>query len=353
MTIKELLLEGEKKLSGLSSRVLDCEVLLGFVLGFSRERMLGDFFYEPDPFDQELYFRYVEQVRVGKPVAYITNSKEFYAMDFYVDERVLIPRPETEMIVDEVLEYLRAGKFGGVVPGGVCVNGGSSGDVANGFSSGVDGANGGQRADALMLDIGTGSFNIPAAVMGNFENVFVHAVDISEDALEVARINRDYHAMETRSEIYQSDLLSNVEELRFDVVTANLPYVGEGQGLEENVRKYEPASALFGGASGSVGGESGGGLDVGSGAEFGEGFGDGLNDGLGLYKKLIQQIIDNRLDFGLFVGEFGYGQKDAILELLNKNFVQCEKGVFGGACYEISIKNDLASIPRIFVVRKV
>lgn len=288
MTIKELLIEGSKRLSRSPSKDLDCEVLLGFVLGISREKLLGDFFWEVPEGDASLYFKYVDEVAGGKPVAYITHSREFYGLDFYVDERVLIPRPETEMVVEEALGFLKenVSKFTG--------------------------------RDAVILDIGTGSLCITAAILKNFENAFAYAVDVSDSALEVAAMNREYHGLETRCQIFQSDLLSNVEETKFDVIVANLPYVGGGEGnlLDKNVEDFEPGSALFGGS-----------------------------DGLELYKKLIQEIIEKKVEFDLLVCEFGFGQAASVCELLSKNFDQ--------AGFKREIKKDLAGIPRVFVVKRI
>jgi release factor glutamine methyltransferase len=278
MTIKELLVEGEKRLSR-----LDCEVLLSYVLGVSREKLFSDFFWEVPATDEKLYFKYVDEVAGGKPVAYVTNSREFYGLDFYVDERVLIPRPETEMVVDEALKFLN--------------------DHSSDY---ID-------RDALVLDVGTGSLCITAAILRNFENCFAHSVDVSEGALEVAKMNREYHGLETRCQIYQSDLLSNVEEREFDVIVANLPYVEDG-GADENVRKFEPVKALFGGG-----------------------------DGIELYKKLIQEIIEKKVKFDLLVCEFGFGQEASVCTLLSKNFDQRK--------FKWEVKKDLAGIPRIFIVQ--
>ncbi|MFA4891264.1 MAG: peptide chain release factor N(5)-glutamine methyltransferase [Candidatus Gracilibacteria bacterium] len=323
MIINELLLEGRKRLSGVTGfcagsvpdgvfggvpggalegalgGALEAEVLLAHVLGISREELLRDgVSREVPPQDRELFLKYIDEVASGKPVAYITNSKEFYGMDFYVDERVLVPRPETEMVVDEVLDWL------------------------------------GMRAadkEIKMLDIGTGSLNITAAVTRHFGHIYVHAVDVSDEALEVARINREAHGLETHVELYKSDLLSNVDERRFDVITANLPYVGEvrNRNLADNVLKFEPGVALWGG-----------------------------RDGLELYKKMIQQIFDKKIEFDLMVGEFGFGQGRAMRGMLSKFFDQISgrDGSCGGECgggYKWEIKNDLGGVPRIFVVRRI
>ncbi len=290
MKIVELLLEGKRELSNGNSASLDAEVLLAHVLDCGREALIRDSQEEVTEDDRQVYLKYVEQVSQGKPVAYLTHEKEFYGMDFYVDERVLIPRPETEMIVDEVLGWL-AGR------------------------SSSDGAD--LSREIRMLDVGTGSLNITSAIIRHFGHVYAHAVDISEEALEVARINRDSHGLETHVEIYQSDLFSNVDDKDFDIIVTNLPYIGEkvNRNVNEDVEKYEPSAALWGGG-----------------------------DGLELYKKMIQQILDKNIDFNLLVGEFGSGQVDAVSVMLSNFF---EQG------FEWEIKADLAGIPRIFVVRRI
>lgn len=316
MKVKDLLAEARKRLflggakagAGVSKdaqvAAMEANILLCYALGVDREWLLVNDDAEVDSADAVLYSKYVDDAVSGRPIAYIIGSREFYGLDFYVDERVLIPRPETEMIVDEVLSYLK-GRSDLVIGDDV-----SCGEM--------------RFKDARMLDIGTGSLCITASVLKNFDGVFAEAVDVSEDAIDVAKMNRDYHGLENNVEIFQSDLLSNVDENFFDVIVANLPYVviGEGKnGAEKNVRKFEPALALHG-------------------VENAVGF-----DGLELYKKLVHELMENGVGFNLLVGEFGVGQKDGILELLNKNFAQRK--------FVIEIKNDLAGIPRIFVVKKV
>jgi len=314
MTINELLLEGRKRLSrkesadssssGLETRVqdaaiaLESEVLLAHVLDVRREDLIrdGESLEEgvaPEDSDRDLFFKYCDEVSSGKPIAYITRSKEFYGMDFYVDERVLIPRPETEMIVDEVLTWLAARPQEE------------------------------QDKEVRMLDVGTGSLCITAALIRHYGHIFGHAVDISEDALEVARVNRDAHGLDTHVEIYWSDLLSEVDERDFDVIVANLPYIGEGESkiVDPGVEKNEPSGALFGG-----------------------------ENGLELYKKMIQQIFESGVSFNLMICEFGDGQVSGVKEMLNNFF---EQGGGQGIGYEWEIKSDLAGIPRIFIVRRV
>ena len=291
MDINSLLEEGRGKLSSSKSlaeggtSALDAEVLLAYTLGVSREYLTVNLWEGLPDTEAGLYRKYLDRRAAGEAVAYITKGKEFYGMDFYVDDRVLIPRPETEMIVDEVLKYI----------------------------SGL-----GDEVQGKLLDVGTGSLNITAAILANAPGFYAHAVDISDDALEVARMNSEYHGIEERTELYQSDLLSNVDDKDFDVIVANLPYIGriENDTASENVRKFEPESALYGEASVEN------------------------SDGLELYKLLVQQLRDKDVGFNLLIGEFGEGQADAVSAFLNNYFVHYE------------IKKDLAGIPRIFVVRQ-
>lgn len=334
MRIQDLLKKGREvlgscercKLSGLddgvgSTFLSDAEILLAFVLGMSKEELIIHANDEiSDNVSEKLFMEYIGEVACGKPVAYITKSKEFYGLDFYVDERVLIPRPETEMVVDVVLGYL---KYRPTISD-------ETGKIDLG-------------KDFKMLDIGTGSLNIPVAVLHNFENILAQAVDKSAKALEVAVLNREYYGLEDRIEIYESDLLSSVGEKFFDVITANLPYVGTSANnfLEEGVRKNEPEIALFGG-----------------------------EDGFDLHRKLFEQIKEKGMDFNLLVGEFGMGQEELARYELSKYFPEngkqidnqydengivdkfCDK-VDGQIGYKIEIKKDLAGIPRIYIVRKV
>lgn len=309
MLIKELLSVGRQKLC----KSLDVEVLLAFVLGMSREEVLAhDDRDVKDETSIKLFLKYLDEVSKYKPIAYITKSKEFYGLDFYVDERVLIPRSETEGIVDVVLEYLNERAFA---------------DRTYGPKISEDSVNPGK--DFTLFDVGTGSLNISSAVLYNFDNITAHAVDISREALEVAAINRESHGLTERIQLYESDLLANVEGRFFDVVAANLPYVGTVKNniLSKGAKEYEPHRAMFGG-----------------------------EDGLDVYRKFVRELVDKGMDFNLLVGEFGDDQKDDILELLNKNFVQRSRSKGRSKSkprFEIEIRNDLSGKPRVFVVRKV
>lgn len=263
---------------------LDCEILLAYVLGVEREYLVSHSEDEVDKNLVDLFKRYLWRVKDGEPIAYIIGEKEFFGLNFYVDKRVLVPRPETEHLVEKVLEYLRK----------------LSNDC--------------RERRFRILDVGTGSCNIAVSIAKNNswgDDIKIFAVDISEGALEVARLNVKQHGVDNLVEVYQSDLLRNVSEKKYDVIVANLPYISENDSdVSESVKKYEPNKALYGGRM-----------------------------GLELYKKMFQQIIGRGFEFGLLIGEFGFGQRENMEELLNNYFDQ-----------RLVIEKDLAGIDRLFCV---
>ncbi len=188
----------------------EMEVFLAYLLGCSRIDLIarGD---EDVPVElladvQKGWAKIMD----GCPVAYLTNEKEFYGLSLYVDERVLVPRGETERLVEMVLE----------------------------------------KKPKRVLEIGTGSGAISVALAKSDDKLEIVACDVSEDALEVANKNVVQQGVKVR--LLQSDLLSNVPNEKFDGLVANLPYIGTEvhDAICENVQKHEPAIALFGGVDG-------------------------------------------------------------------------------------------------------
>lgn len=213
------------------------------------------------------------EIQAGKPIAYLTHVKEFYGLPFYVDERVLIPRPETEILVDLVLKY----------------------------------------AKNSVLEIGTGSGAIACSVKKLRPDLKVLATDISKEALEVANKNCVQHGVEV--ELIESDLLTKVPHERFDVLVANLPYIGTvlHAAIEENVGKFEPHLALFGG-----------------------------EDGLDLYRRLFEQILERDGQFKWIMGEIGFSQGEALIALTQAIL----------PTYKCTISRDLQSLDRYFVLER-
>ena len=197
---------------------LDAEVLLGHLLNKSRLQLYLHF--DMPVFQKDLtLFREVIKKRIARtPISYLTNHKEFMSLDFYVDERVLIPRPETEFIVETVLK--------------------SKGDTC-------------QR----LLEIGTGSGVIATAIAVNKPEWEIIATDISEDALAVAKKNRDTHNCIERIKFLHGDLFEPIKTLEsstFNWIVSNPPYVmtRAQDALSPDVRDYEPHIALFAGEDG-------------------------------------------------------------------------------------------------------
>jgi release factor glutamine methyltransferase len=199
---------------------LDAQVLLSHIL-HTRRSFLYAYPEHMITSEQELlYLALIERRSRGEPVAYLTGRKEFYGLDFLVDHRVLIPRPETELLVEAALDASRKMFDAGCTP--------------------------------IIADIGTGSGAIPVT-LAVFEPrlSYLYASDISADALDVAQLNCQLHHVEERVRLLQGDLLIPLPE-PVDILTANLPYIGTEELAEIplDVRAYEPHLALFSGLFG-------------------------------------------------------------------------------------------------------
>lgn len=257
--------------NGIESPKLDSEVLLSHVLGCTRaqlyaypERLLTND-------ERGCFERLVVRRCQHEPVAYLVGQKAFYGLDFVVDQRVLIPRPETELLVDMVL------------------------DVALQYDAlRSNGRNGSQPVapGLLVADIGTGSGVVSIAVAANTSATKVYAVDISPEALEVARINIQRHGLEVRIQLFQGDLLMPLPE-PVDIIAANLPYVTvrEWCSLTPGIVNYEPALALLGGA-----------------------------DGLDIIRRLLEQAPEHLRPGGVILLEVGASQGSAVAEMARQCF---------------------------------
>jgi len=203
-----------------SPGALDAQLLLSHVLHVERSILYAYPERELTPEEEQQYLALIERRARGEPVAYLVGHKEFYGLDFIVDRRVLIPRPETELLFEIALQVCRQKIAAGHIP--------------------------------VVADIGTGSGAIPIALAVNEPRLpYLYAVDISSDALAVATLNCQRHHVEQRVRLLQGDLIAPLPE-PVDVLTANLPYVGtdETELLTSDVRDYEPHLALFSGPDG-------------------------------------------------------------------------------------------------------
>lgn len=204
---------------------MNAELLLMFTLSCDRAYLYGH--PERQLTDEETarYNDALAQRAKGIPAQYITGHQEFWGMDFIVSPAVLIPRPETEHVVERVLELLtdwrgvRAPRDASTRP--------------------------------LLVDVGTGSGCIALALAKELPGVEIHATDISAGALEMARANAGRLNLQERVIFHQTDLLAEMEG-PFEVIVSNPPYVGLGEEdqVQLEVRKFEPRTAVFAGQSG-------------------------------------------------------------------------------------------------------
>jgi release factor glutamine methyltransferase len=209
---------------------MNAELLLTFTLDCDR----AYFFAHPERvLTQDEIVRYdhalAERSR-GVPAQYITGHQEFWGMDLIVTPAVLIPRPETEHVIETVLE-LQA--------------------PASGVRHPADGSQK-PESGSRIVDVGTGSGCIAFALAKELKDAEIYATDISAAALEIARINAVRNQLESRIQFREGDLLAGFENDSFDFIVSNPPYVGESEAddVQLEVRKFEPRNAVFAGPGG-------------------------------------------------------------------------------------------------------
>lgn len=280
--------------SGSRSPRLDAELLLATALGVDR----AELFRTPERvltrIEERRFDGYLVRRQAREPVAYIRGRRAFRAIELEVTPAVLIPRPETETLVDVALEALAA------VPA----------VVGQGAEAGPGGAAAPGPYEPLALDVGTGSGCIALALAAENPFVRVVATDVSEAAVEVARRNASRLGLGGRVEIRRGDLLDDLApHERFDLIVSNLPYIPEAEyrTLEPNVRDYEPRLALHGG-----------------------------EDGLDAYRRLIPAAAARLRQGGVLAVEVGAGQAAAVRALF----------AAAGAFEPAQERADLAGIPR-------
>jgi release factor glutamine methyltransferase len=259
MTLREALtvaaaqLASDENLRATATR--DAELLLLHILQIPRTSLIAHPDQELSPSQRAAYENSIARRLRHEPVQYITGQQEFYGLTLKVTPAVLIPRPETEHLVEAVLKLLPTNK------------------------------------SVKIADIGTGSGAIAIALAAHLPQAAITALDISPEALTIATINAREHNVAGRIRFLQSDLLSALdhEAETFDAIVSNPPYVAESDHvtLHPQVRDYEPATALFAGET-----------------------------GLDIYHRLIPQAHNALKPTGLLALEIGHGQQDAIASLL-------------------------------------
>lgn len=215
MTIKQAITKGMimLKSNNVESPKLKARLLLQYVLDKPRQYIIVYDNKEIDKQQQWQYFVNIEKLTKGIPLQHITHRQEFMKMDFFVDENVLIPRPDTEILVEEVIK------------------------IAQKYNS------------PRILDLCTGSGAIAISLKKFVPNADITAVDISEKALEIAQKNAE--KLEAKINFVKSDLFDKLDNKKFDIIVSNPPYIrkDEIKKLSEEVQK-EPKIALDGGEDG-------------------------------------------------------------------------------------------------------
>jgi release factor glutamine methyltransferase len=258
-TIRQALASARAQLesAGCPDAELDAELLLAHTLDWTRTRLITYPERELDSTDEARYSDLVALRACRKPLAQILGHWEFYGIEFEIDEHVLIPRPETELLVDLALEQLST------------------------------------LAEApTVIDVGTGSGAIAIALATSLPNASVVAIDRSEEALRIARRNCVRNGVQDRVMLVHGDLLNGIEA-QADLIAANLPYIrcDELAALQQEVGRFEPAMAL-----------------------------DGGPDGLRLIERLLEQAPRRLADGGAILLEIGAEQGAAAHEVATHAF---------------------------------
>jgi release factor glutamine methyltransferase len=262
LSVRNVLATAERTLSATSRTPrLDAEILLAHVLGWSRAHLLASASEQLDQEQVLVFQRLVTRRAHNEPVAYLTHQREFYGLDLLVDARVLVPRPETELLVDLALIAARR-----ILAG---------------------------RAPELKIaDIGTGSGAIALALAVNLPaHTCIYATDIAPEALQVAAANAARHGLSARVHLLHGDLLAPLPE-PVHMIVSNPPYTVLSE-IDAGVRDYEPHLAL-----------------------------DGGPDGLDVYRRLIPQAaqwLHTNVD-GCVLLEIGATQSAAVLDIARQVF---------------------------------
>jgi release factor glutamine methyltransferase len=298
---------------GLSSPRLDAELLVAHTLGLARIQLYAQFDRPLGPDELGQLRELVRRRQAGEPVAYISGRKEFWSLDLSVDQRVLIPRPETELAVEEALTFVPApARPARAAAATADADADADADTTSTATPAATPVVATPPEPVFLCDVGTGSGAIALALKKERPAATVIAIDLSPDALTVARANAERLGLAV--DFRQGDLLAVLDPGQpLDVLVANLPYVPRGEiaGLSPEVR-HEPALAL-----------------------------DGGTDGLDLLRRIITGAPALLATGGALILEVGAGQAPAVAEL-------CA----AAGLVDVVVRRDLAGIERVVRARK-
>lgn len=251
MTVSEALKHGKDclKKAEIESYSIDSELLLMKALGFGKTELFtkDDYLLTDEEFDK--FNSFLKRREKAEPIAYIIGRQEFMGLEFKVNEFTLIPRPDTEVLVEKVIEEVKKHSF------------------------------------KTFLDIGTGSGAIAVSVLKYIDDVRFDAVDISEEAIKKAQENAVLNNVADRINFIKSNIYENIINKKYDVIVSNPPYIRTDviEDLEKNVKDYEPFSALDGGC-----------------------------DGLYFYREITQGAVSRLNENGMLFFEIGYDQGEEV-----------------------------------------
>ncbi len=256
MNISELLVNGKHLLKDIEDGNIKARILLEYILKLSREKIVSNPNIEVSDNNVESYLNKINDIKNGMPIQYITNKQEFMKLNFYVDKNVLIPQPDTEILVEKAIE--------------ICNNHGN---------------------DIKILDLCTGSGAIGISIAKNIKNAKVYATDIKNTVIDIAKQNAKQNNVDN-IEFIVSDMFDNIQEKDFDIIVSNPPYIETDviKTLPTEVRN-EPIIAL-----------------------------DGGKDGLKFYKIILSEYKKYLKKDGYLLLEIGYNQAKSVGELINLNY---------------------------------
>lgn len=214
MILRQLLLIGQEELkkAHISSPLLESRILLSLALKKEDTYILLNYNQSVDDTICDIFFKYISRRCNQEPIAYITGKKEFYGYELNVDQNTLIPRPETELIIDFVIKYAKTTKV------------------------------------KHILDLGCGSGNISIALAKEIGNLNITAVDFSDKILNIATTNAKIHQCHECIKFVKTDWFDGLKEFRYDIIISNPPYISEDETniMAIETLRYEPREALFG-----------------------------------------------------------------------------------------------------------
>lgn len=298
-TVAKALRQGDSLLGQAISKsaARDARLLLAKATSRDLAFLLAHPEFEIEAGDWDRFEDWIRQRASGKPIAYLIGHQEFYGRDFVVSPAVLIPRPETELLIEQSLRILAPGRLGDLreVPPG-CLH------TTHTLSPSLP---------VWIADIGTGSGCVAVTLAAEIPQARTIATDISEAALQVAKENARIHGVFDRVQFHHADLLPR-GVARLDAIVSNPPYVAtEDVSLSADVRDHEPQEALFAG-----------------------------ENGMEVYARLVPEAARRLKPGGWLILEFGYQSEQKVSALFNPSQWQ-----------SIEIFPDLQGIPRCLVGR--